>query len=239
MPEMRTGNIIHLIVRVLLIFYSSLREELEDLRSKWDDEVLNSSTWAKEKSRLEMTLQDVSTSRDEAISAHNEAQSKIVSLLSQVRSLRTSVDDVAAERDSLLSEKRALEARLAEAGERLEELARGENPSLRNAAETDREILELKSNLAQQEDIATAAVGKMRRADALASELQKDIVTQREKNSQLHLEKANLEKNFKELHLKLVDLETKSYSSASQDMRFLNSRVQEVSPNFEMEENLS
>ena len=26
---------------------SRLREELEDLRSKWDDEVLNSSTWAK------------------------------------------------------------------------------------------------------------------------------------------------------------------------------------------------
>lgn len=29
-----------------------LRDELEELRSKWDDEVLNSSTWAKEKSRL-------------------------------------------------------------------------------------------------------------------------------------------------------------------------------------------
>ncbi|KAK5012057.1 class II myosin, partial [Cryomyces antarcticus] len=43
-----------------------LRDELEDLRSRWDDEVLNSSTWAKEKSRLEMTLQDLSNSRDEA-----------------------------------------------------------------------------------------------------------------------------------------------------------------------------
>ncbi|MBE8436114.1 hypothetical protein IQA64_18480, partial [Leptospira borgpetersenii serovar Tarassovi] len=54
-----------------------LRDELEELRSKWDDEVLNSSTWAKEKSRLEVTLQSLSDSRDEAVNAHNDAQSKV------------------------------------------------------------------------------------------------------------------------------------------------------------------
>lgn len=206
-----------------------MREELEDLRAKWDDEALNSSTWAKEKSRLEMTLQDISTSRDEAVTAHNEAQTKIVSLLSQVRSLRASVDDVSAERDTLLKEKRGLEARLAEAGERLEDLARGDSPSMRNAAGIDRELLELKSSLAQQEDIAAAAVGKMRRAEALLAEMQKDITMQRETNSQLHKEKAALEKTLKDLQLKLVDLETKSYSSASQDVKFLHGRILEVS----------
>lgn len=205
-----------------------MREELEDLRAKWDDEVLNSSTWAKEKSRLETTLQDVSTSRDEAVAAHNEAQTKIVSLLSQVRSLRTSVDDVAAERDTLLKEKRGLEVRLTEAGERLEELARGDSPSMRNAAGMDRELLELKSNLAQQEDIAAAAVGKMRRAEALSAELQKDITSQREANSQLHKEKVGLEKMLKDVQLKLVDLETRSYSPASQDVKFLHGRILEV-----------
>ena len=92
-----------------------LREELDDLRSKWDDEVLNSSTWSKEKTRLESTLADVASSRDEAVHAHNEAQGKIVSLLSQVRTLRTSVDDITSERDSLLREKRSIEVRLEEA----------------------------------------------------------------------------------------------------------------------------
>lgn len=206
-----------------------IRDELEDLRSKWDDEVLNSSTWAKEKSRLELTLQDLSTSREEAVSAHNEAQSKIVSLLSQVRNLRTSMDDVAAERDILQKEKRGLETRLTEAGDRLEDLARGESPSMRNAAGTDRELLDLKSELAQKEDVAAAAVGKMRRADALAAEMQKDVVAERETNATLHKEKAALEKTVKDLQGRVVDLETKGYSSASQDVRFLNGRVQEVS----------
>lgn len=209
-----------------------LHEEIEELRSKWDDEVLNSSTWAKEKARLEITLQDLGNSRDEAVNAHNEAQSKIVSLLSQVRTLRTSVDDVAAERDSALLEKKSLEARLADAAHRLEELAHSESPSLRNAAEMDRELLELKSGLAQQEDIAAAAVGKMRRAEALTQELQKDIVAEREANVQLHKEKGSLEKKAKDLQLRLIDLETKGFSSASQDVKYLHGRIQEVSNPF-------
>lgn len=208
---------------------SRLREELEDLRSKWDNEVLNSSTWAKEKARMDMVLQDVTNSRDEAVNAHNEAQSKVVSLLSQVRSLRTSVDDVTAERDLLLKDKKMLEGRLAEAGERLEDLAKGESPSMRNAASMDRELLELKSKLAQQEDVSAAAVGKMRRADALAVEMQKELTAERETNAQLFKDKAGLEKQLKEVQLRCVDLETKSYSSGSQDVRFLHKRIKEVS----------
>lgn len=208
---------------------SRLREELEDLRSKWDNEVLNSSTWAKEKARLELVMQDITNSRDEAASAHSDAQAKVVSLLSQVRTLRTSVDDVTAERDLLLKDKKMLEGRLAEAGERLEDLAKGESPSMRNAASMDRELLELKSKLAQQEDVSSAAVGKMRRADALATEMQKELTAERETNAQLFKEKAGLEKQLKEVQLRCVDLETKGYSSGSQDVRFLHKRIKEVS----------
>ncbi|KAJ5461688.1 Myosin type-2 heavy chain 2 [Penicillium daleae] len=215
---------------------SRLREELEDLRSKWDNEVLNSSTWAKEKARLELVMQDITNSRDEAASAHSEAQAKVVSLLSQVRTLRTSVDDVTAERDLLLKDKKMLEGRLAEAGERLEDLAKGESPSMRNAASMDRELLELKSKLAQQEDVSSAAVGKMRRADALATEMQKELTAERETNAQLFKEKAGLEKQLKEVQLRCVDLETKGYSSGSQDVRFLHKRIKELETHLEEQE---
>jgi len=206
-----------------------LRDELEELRSKWDDEVLNSSTWAKEKSRLEVALQGLSDSRDEAVDAHNDAQSKIVDLLGQVRGLRTNVDDVAAERDMLVKEKKGLEARLAEAADRLEDLSNNGSPSKREAASLDREVLDLKSRLAHQEDVASAAVGKMRRAEGLVQEVQKDITNARETSVQLHKEKAGLEKSVKDLQLRCIDLETKGYSTGSQDVRFLYGRVQEVS----------
>ncbi|TVY33829.1 Myosin type-2 heavy chain [Lachnellula subtilissima] len=213
-----------------------LREELDELRSKWDDEVLNSSTWSKEKSRLESTLADLSASRDEAANAHRDAQDKIVSFLSQIRSMRTTVDDLTGERDLLQREKRGLEARLEEAKSGLEDLAQSDSPSLRHVAGMDRELLELKSNLAQQEDIVAAAVGKMRRAEAMATEMQKDIVAEREMTVQLNKEKAALERSLKDTQLRLVDLETKSYSSASQDVRFLHGRVQELESQLEAQE---
>ena len=223
--EMERENVLHVRSE-----NTCIREELEDLRSKWDDEVLNSSTWAKEKSRLEMTLQDLTASREEAVHAHHDAQSKIVSLLSQVRNLRTSVDDASAERDQLAKEKRSLESRLTEAGDRLEDLARGESPSMRNAAGMDRSLLDLKSRLAQKEDVAEAAVGKMRRAEALVVEMQKDVVSEREKVVGLHRDKAGLEKAVKDLKGRCVELETRSLGAkGGADVRFLNSRVQEVS----------
>lgn len=205
-----------------------LREELDELRSKWDDEVLNSSTWSKEKSRLETTLADVASSRDEAVNAHNEAQGKVVSLLSQVRTLRSSVDEITSERDLLLREKRSVEARLEEAKAGLEELVKGESPSLRDAATMDREVLDLKSSLAHQEDVAAAAVEKMRRAEALVADVQKEIAAEREAGTELQKQKAALEKNLNEAQLKLIDLETKGFSSASQDIKFLHKRIQEV-----------
>ncbi|MCJ1473993.1 hypothetical protein MMC13_002649 [Lambiella insularis] len=229
--EIERDNVIHARAE-----NTQLRDELEELRSKWDDEVLNSSTWAKEKARLEMTMQDLSTSREEAIAAHNDAQSKIVSLLSQIRNLRTTTDDLSAERDLLVKEKRGLEARLTEAGTRLEDLARGESPSMRNAAGMDRELLALKSQLAQKEDVAEAAIGKMRRAEAIALEMQKDVVSERETTVVLHREKAALEKSLKDLQGKVVELETKGFSSASQDVRFLNGRVKELEKQLEDQE---
>ncbi|KAI9163219.1 Myosin type-2 heavy chain 1 [Paramyrothecium foliicola] len=213
-----------------------LREELDELRSKWDDEVLNSSTWSKEKARLESTLADVASSRDEAVNAHNEAQGKVVSLLSQVRNLRSSLDEITSERDLLLREKRSVEARLEEAKAGLEELAKGESPSLRNAAGLDKEILDLKSSLAQQEDIAAAAVEKMRRAEALVSEIQKDMAAERETSAALQKQKASLEKSLNESQVKLVDYETKGYSSASQDIKFLHKRIQELESQLEQQE---
>ncbi|KKF93573.1 Myosin type-2 heavy chain 1 [Ceratocystis platani] len=212
-----------------------LREELEELRSKWDDEVLNSSTWSKEKARLEGTLADVASSRDEAVNAHNEAQGKIVTLLSQVRSLRSSVDEISAERDALAREKRGLETRFAEAKAGLDSLVSSEatGASIRDAASADKLILELKADVAQKDDIATAAIEKMRRAEALATEAQKDAAVERDMCTKLAEQKASVEKKLREIQVKLVDLETKGFNSASGDIKFLHKRIQELESQLE------
>ena len=205
-----------------------LREEVEAMRAKWDDEVLNSATWAKEKSRLEIKLQDVQRSYDDTAAAHNDSQSKLVTLLSQVQNFRTQNEQLSAANEAFQKEKKTLERRLQEVTKSLDDLAKGDDLGMRNAAGIDKEMLELKTNLAQKEDMATAALEKMRRAEALVAETQRDIASEREANVSLHKDKAALEKQVKDLQLKLVDLETKSYSTSSHDVRFLHQRVQEV-----------
>ncbi|PHH65256.1 hypothetical protein CDD81_3115 [Ophiocordyceps australis] len=213
-----------------------LREELDDLRSKWDHEVLNSSTWCKEKARLESTLADMAHSRQEALDAHSDAQAKVVALLSQLRSLRSSLDHVSSERDLLHRHNRGLEARLSEAKAGLDHLAQADSPSLRDAATMDKELLQLKSTLAHHQDVAAAALERMRRAEALASEMQKDIAAERDAGTQLHKQKALLEKSLNEAQLKLVDLETKGYSSATHDIKFLHKRIHELETQLESKE---
>jgi myosin protein heavy chain len=61
------------------------------------------------------------------------------------------------------------------------------------------------------------------------AEIQKDMATEREASGALQQQKAALEKSLNEAQLKLVDLETKGYSSTSQDIKFLHKRIQEVS----------
>ncbi|KAF3933671.1 Myosin-11 [Dactylellina cionopaga] len=213
-----------------------LREEVDDMRSKWEDELLNSNTASKERARLEVKLSDMTTSHEQAISAHNEIQARMVSLLSQNRTLRESVDGAHAERDQLQKDKKAIEQRLSDASRRLEELANGDSSTVRVAAGMDREILDLKTSLAQQEDVAAAAVDKMRRSEALTSELQRDLAQQRESVSELHNEKSLLERSVRDLQLKVMDMETKSYTTGSKDVKMLHSRIQELENQIEENE---
>jgi myosin heavy chain 9/10/11/14 len=199
------------------------------MRSKWEDELLNSNTTSKEKSRLEIKLADMTAAREQAVSAHDDLQTRMVSLLSQNRILRETVESTHAERDQLQKDKKAIEQRLSDASKRLEELANGDPSPLAHAASTDREILSLKTSLAQQEDVAAAAIDKMRRSDALVSELQHDLSRQRETNVDLQKEKTSLDKTIRELQLNIMDMETKSYTTGSKDVKLLHNRIQEVS----------
>ena len=106
---------------------------------------------------MDIMLQDVTTSRDEAVSAHNEAQSKVVSLLSQVRTLRTSVDDVTAERDMLLTEKKTLETQKKKA---LEDKKAFKERNANDNAPNSEETLNRDSEMLHDEDDGQVSDGK-------------------------------------------------------------------------------
>jgi len=65
-----------------------LREEVEAVQAKIHDDQASGSTWAKERSRMEVQYKLLSEKYEEAVTANRDAQGQQVTLLSQNRSLR-------------------------------------------------------------------------------------------------------------------------------------------------------
>ena len=55
----------------------------------------------------------------------------------------------------------------------------------------EKKIVDLKSELAEKQDAAAAAMEKMRRAEMIATDAQKEIATERQSTVQLHKEKVH------------------------------------------------
>jgi len=173
-----------------------LRAELEAVQAKIHDDVASGSNWAKERSRMEVQYKLLSESFEEAVSANREAQSQQVTLLSQNRSLRTryhilnilltnSLEQAEELRANLLREKLQLENKL----ENLNGIFSHDSNPERHPGLLEKKIVDLKSELAEKQDAAAAATEKMRRAEMVASEAQKEIAAERQSIVQLHKDK--------------------------------------------------
>ncbi|KAG4301526.1 hypothetical protein PCK1_002011 [Pneumocystis canis] len=202
-----------------------LRETLEKLQMNWDAEVLNNSSWEREKNRLESSVQDLTKAYHEAIDTQQETQAQVISLFSQIRSMRISMDELEIEKSQLQKDKKVLELKIQEISSHL-------NVTEKNQGIIDRTSIKdvslLKAAIAEKENMANLALEKMKRAENLAYEVQKEIAVERETNVKLYEEKASLEKEKMSLQIKLVDMETKLYSSSDKNEDFLLKKIKEL-----------
>ncbi|KAM6494923.1 class II myosin [Amanita muscaria] len=200
-----------------------LRSDYDELQLRYDDETYNSGGWKKEKERMEMKIIDLTKAYEASTAAQTEQQSQIVALHSQVRELRGVLDEAEADRALLQKARRALQAEL-------ESIKLDHVDS--NKLSTDQEFqrLQLKKqdlerSLEEQEDRVASAYERMKKAEAYASECQVELSNVRVENSEL--EKLNI----KELNVRIVDLETKSYANTPRSTisaRRVESKIEEL-----------
>ncbi|KAK2467941.1 hypothetical protein APHAL10511_000236 [Amanita phalloides] len=214
---------------------SRLREENRKLRSDhdklqlmYDDEAYNSGGWKKEKERMETKITDLTRAYEASTAAQTEQQSQIVALHSQVRELRSVLDDAEADRALLQKARRALQAEL--------ETIKLDHVDFSKLS-TDQEFqrLQLKKqdlerSLEEQEDRVANAYDRMKKAEAHANECHIELGRIRVENSELERVNANLEKQIKELNVHIVDLETKSYANTPRSTvaRRMDNRIEEL-----------
>ncbi|KAF5310181.1 hypothetical protein D9619_010457 [Psilocybe cf. subviscida] len=207
-----------------------LRSDYDALQLKYDDEVYSSSGWHKEKERLEAKIVDVERAFEASTGAQVEQQSQIVALHSQVRELRGVLDEAEADRALLQKARRALQAEL----ETIKLDPVESSSKLSSDSEFQRlqlKKLDLERALEEQDDRVASANERLRNTENLLTERQIELGEVRVQNSELDRLNASLEKQVKELKLRIVDLETKSYAKTPRPVsgsRKMDSRIEEL-----------
>ncbi|KAI0726107.1 nonmuscle myosin heavy chain b [Fomitopsis betulina] len=206
-----------------------IRSDYDELQLRYDEEVYNGGSWKKDKERLDTKIQDLTKAYESSTAAQAEQQSQIVSLHSQVRELRSVLNDAEADRALLQKARRALQAEL-------ESIKLDSVDTSKVSSETELQRLrlekqDLERSLEEQDDRVAMAFERMKKAEGYATECQVELGKTRVENSELDKLNANLEKQIKELNLRIVDLETRSLNvprPSSNTSRRLESRIEEL-----------
>ncbi|KAG6914825.1 hypothetical protein DXG01_015126 [Tephrocybe rancida] len=205
------------------------RSDYDELQLRYDDEIYNSGGWKKEKERMETKISDINKAYETSTAAQADQQTQIVALHSQVRELRGVLDDAEADRALLQKARRALQAELETI--KLDHVDTNKMSSDREFQRLQLKKQDLERSLEEQEDRVSSAFERMKKAEGYANECQIELGKVRVENSDLDRLNANLEKQVKELNVRIVDLETRSYSNSPRPptiSRRTDSRIEEL-----------
>lgn len=215
---------------------SRLREEnrkihsdYDELRLRFNEEVYNGGAWKREKERLETKIMDLTKAYETSTGTQSDQQAQIVALHSQVRELRSVLNDAEADRAMLQKARRSLQAELE--GIKLDHADANKMSSDREMQKLQLEKLDLERSLEEQEDRVAMASERMRNAETHAAQSQLELDQIRLENTDLERNNAVLEKQVKELNVRIVDLETKAYANLPQPspaVRQLEARIEEL-----------
>ncbi|CAG8531984.1 6454_t:CDS:10 [Acaulospora morrowiae] len=210
-----------------------LREENKSLRTE-NEEILakseghhNLNLWKREKERYESQITELTQLYGDALASHDELQSRVSSLLSEMRNLRTTLEECESQKMLLEKLKRNLEERLEEIGEQYNDASKNKNAAERSVNALDKEVVELRQLVEEQQASASIMAEKLRKAELMALDAQTELAKEREENQDLVKSKIVLEKQINELNVRIVDLEAKLMTSP-RGVKRLESRLEEL-----------
>ncbi|KAF5097307.1 hypothetical protein D0Z00_002448 [Geotrichum galactomycetum] len=207
-----------------------LQHELDMLKVRNNVDTLDPS-WGSFKVQLEDKIQELTKANEQAVLSHQDSQRRVGSLLSQVRTLRTTMEEITANRDQLQEEKRILERRLSEVSEQLEELVQA--PGVQSSFGTEDELHQLKSSVRQKTLESNTAMERLRALEDEKLDIQKHLHLERTRMEELLNERSSLDRENKNLHLKVVDLEAQLLGLKSSDTQFLVQKVSRLEKQLE------
>ncbi|KAF7964629.1 hypothetical protein HWV62_4762, partial [Athelia sp. TMB] len=206
-----------------------LRSDYDELQLRYDDEVYNGGAWKKEKERMDTKVEDLTKAYESATLAQTDQQSQIVALHSQVRELRGVLTDAESERSLLQKARRALQQELE--GIKLDTVDAHKMTSDQEFQRMRLQKQDLERSLEEQSDRVGMAFERMKKAEAHANDCQVELDKIRMENSDLDRLNAQLGKQVKDLNVRIIDFETKSYGTpprSNPNSKRLETRIEEL-----------
>lgn len=157
----------------------SLVSRFEELQLRYEDETIAGATWKKEKDRFEAKIADTTKALEASNAAQSEQQTQIVSLHSQVRELRSVLNEADTDRTLLKKARQALQAEL----ESIK--VSSDSADIHKAHTVDLQKQDLERALDEQQDRVQLAFERMKKAEAHANECQVELSRLRVDNSEL------------------------------------------------------
>ncbi|KAJ3082640.1 hypothetical protein HDU99_002055 [Rhizoclosmatium hyalinum] len=186
---------------------NDLEQELESVSNRFEAEMRLTAVLKKEKERLEAKVEEVIRSNGEMAERLDESVNQLLSAQSQLRDMKSNLEDSEAQRGLLEKSKKTLEARLEELCDQYSSADRSRAELTKSVMELDQKAVTLRDNLDELQDQANLAAEKLRRAEQQLVDSATDLSKERETSIELERSKVLLEKQVKELNSRVFELE--------------------------------
>ncbi|CAG8439676.1 12082_t:CDS:10 [Ambispora leptoticha] len=205
-----------------------LLSENEEIRTQIE-EITSSSlvNWKREREKYETKIIELSQLYNETKNGQDELQI-------QINSLKLALDESESQKFLLEKQKRNLEERLEDIGEQYQCENQNKQAAENSINVLDTELNELRQLLEEYQDKEIVLNEKLRKSELNVAEVQAELAKEREDNQDLIKSKITLEKQIKELNLKILELENKSITSP-RGIKRLEQRLEEMNTQLETE----
>ncbi|KAJ3295285.1 hypothetical protein HDU79_009472 [Rhizoclosmatium sp. JEL0117] len=214
---------------------NDLEQELESVSNRFEAEMRLTAVLKKEKERLEAKVEEVIRSNGEMAERLDESVNQLLSAQSQLRDMKSNLEDSEAQRGLLEKSKKTLEARLEELCDQYSSADRSRAELTKSVMELDQKAVTLRDNLDELQDQANLAAEKLRRAEQQLVDSATDLSKERETSIELERSKVLLEKQVKELNSRVFELEAACLTSSAGSTKRLEARINELMGQLEFE----
>lgn len=210
--------------------------EIENLTVKYDAELRAAVNWKREKEKLDQRIETLAQQLEQSAHIAEESNLKANTLSALLRETKANFEEVEAQRSLAERGRKALEQKIDEMESESTQSAKLKSDFMKSNLQLDRQTNDLKELVEEYQVQSRLTEDRVRRAESHVSDVQAELVKERNVNIELEKAKLLLEKSLKESNARIMDLESTTISRDTNTAKRLEARLEELALQLEIEQ---